>query len=185
MVVSGALGESSEGKHENGNVKIQREKNAGVLDEISMGNLNETKEHEDTDMGIPRETATYKDCDVSTGLVNSTTKEASEAEVQVSWAETNTGPLAMCFKPNKGWTSEELGPTSKHWKRLARTIKDISPSKNLVSVGVKREGPMPLQELDLNTLCAKKGKGKRVVCKPSNEEIKVDGGVAVAAKQHR
>ena len=179
--VSRALGESSEGKHENGNVKTRRERNIG----ISMGNLNETKELEDTDMGIPWETATYEDCDVSIGLVNSTTKEASEAEVQVSWAKTNTGPLAMSFEPNKGWTSEELGPTSRHWKRLARTIKGISPIKNLVSAGVKREGPVPLQELDPNMLCAKKGKGKRVDCKPSNEENKVDGGVVVVARQHR
>ena len=44
---------------------------------------------------------------------------------------------------------------------------------------------MSVQELDPNTLCAKKGKGKSVECKPSNEENKVDGGVAVAARQHR
>ena len=43
---------------------------------------------------------------------------------------------------------------------------------------------MPLQELDPNTLCAKKGKGKGVENKPLCEENKVDGGVAVAARQH-
>ena len=183
--VSGVLGESSEGKHENGNEKFQGEKNAGMLYENSIGNMNETKKHEDTNMGSPRETATREDWNVSTGLENSNTEKVSEVETQVSWAETNTGPLAMCYETNKGWIEEKLGPTSRHWKRLARTIKNTSPSDNLVSAGVKRGGPVSVQELDPNTLCAKKGKGKSVECKTSNEEDKVDGGVAVAARQHR
>ena len=44
---------------------------------------------------------------------------------------------------------------------------------------------MPLQELDPNTLCVKKGKGKGVENKPLCEENKVDGYVAVVARQHR
>ena len=95
------------------------------------------------------------------------------------------GPLAMSLDPSKGWITEELGPSSRHWKRLARKIKETSPSEKLGTIGVKREGPVPLQELDPNTLCTKKGKGKGVEKNPLCEENNVDGGVAVVARQHR
>ena len=94
-------------------------------------------------------------------------------------------PLAMSLDPSKGWILEELGPSSKHWKRLARKIKETSPSEKLGPAGVKRKGLVPIKELDPNTLCAKKGKGKEVGNKPLCEENKVDGGVAVVARQHR
>ena len=48
------------------------------------------------------------------------------------------GPLAMSLDPSKGWISKELGPSSKHWKRLARKIKETSPSEKLGTVSVKR-----------------------------------------------
>lgn len=97
----------------------------------------------------------------------------------------NTDPLAMCFEANVGWSSEALGPGSRHWKRLARIVKEKSPSEKLASIGVKREGPVPLQELDPNTLYAKKGKGKRVDNNTSAKENNADGGVAMAVRQHR
>lgn len=92
----------------------------------------------------------------------------------------NTNPLAMCFEANVGWSSEALGPRSRHWKRLARIVKEKSPSEKLASIDVKREGPVPLQELDPNTLYAKKGKGKRVDNNTSAKENNADGGVAMA-----
>ena len=101
------------------------------------------------------------------------------------------GPLAISLDLSKGWISEELGPSSRHWKRLARKIKETSSTEKLGPASVKREGLVPLQELDPNTLCAKKGKGKGVenkpLCeenKPLCEENKVDGGVAMVARQH-
>ena len=94
-------------------------------------------------------------------------------------------PIAMSFDQNKGWTSEELGLRSRHWKRLARQTKETSPSKKVCPAGIKREGPVPLQELDLNILSLKKSKGKCKESKPLNEENKVDGGVVVVASQHR
>ena len=93
------------------------------------------------------------------------------------------GPLVMSLDLSKGWISEELGPSSRHWKRLARKIKETSSTEKLGPANVKR-GLVPLQELDPNTLCAKKGKGKGVENKPLCEENKMDGGVAVAARQH-
>ena len=71
---------------------------------------------------------------------------------------------------------EELGPRSRHWKRLARQTKETSPGKKVGTVGIKREGPMPLQELDPNIQSFKKSKGKDKESKPSNEENKADGG---------
>ena len=59
---------------------------------------------------------------------------------------------------------------------MARKIKETSPSEKLGPAGVKREGPVSLQELDPNTLCAKKGKGKGVEKKPLCEENNVGGG---------
>ena len=94
------------------------------------------------------------------------------------------GLLAMSLDLSKGWILEELGPSSRHWKRLARKIKETSSTEKLGPASVKREGLVPLQELDPNTLCAKKGKGKGVENKPLCEENKVDGSVAVAARQH-
>ena len=39
------------------------------------------------------------------------------------------GPLAMCYVEEKGWIAETLGPSSKHWKRLAREVKTKPDSK--------------------------------------------------------
>ena len=61
------------------------------------------------------------------------------------------GPLALRFDDKKGWIAKTLGPTSRHWKRLARennkqeTQASESPTKG------KRDGPTPLQELDPNS----------------------------------
>lgn len=54
------------------------------------------------------------------------------------------GPLDLFFEEKKGWTAEVLGPTSKHWKRLAReTNKHSSQASESPTIG-KREGPTPL-----------------------------------------
>ena len=60
------------------------------------------------------------------------------------------GPLAMCYVEEKGWIVETLGPSSKHWKRLAREVKSKSESEGKSQIKVRREGPTPLQELDPN-----------------------------------
>ena len=91
----------------------------------------------------------------------------------------------MSLDPSKGWILEELGPSSRHWKRLARKIKDTCPSEKLGPASVKREGPVPIQDLDPNTPCAKRGKGKGAGKKPLCEENEAGGGEAVAARQHR
>lgn len=100
--VSGAMEGSTEGIHENGKVKTQGEKHEGEGDKISKGNLDETKEREDIDMGMAWVTEAQEDCDVLARLEINATKKASDAEAQVDWAKDNTGPLAMCFEANVG-----------------------------------------------------------------------------------
>ena len=80
---------------------------------------------------------------------------------------------------------EKLGPRSRHYKRLARQTKERSPGEKVGPVGIKREGSMPLQELEPNILSFKKSKGKGKESKPSNEENKKDSSVVAAAGQHR
>ena len=44
------------------------------------------------------------------------------------WAVIESSPLAMSYDQEKGWTSEILGPKSRHWKRLARQVKEYGPT---------------------------------------------------------
>ena len=37
------------------------------------------------------------------------------------------GPMAMSYDPSEGWVTFKLGPTSGHWKRLAREAKQSKP----------------------------------------------------------
>ena len=37
------------------------------------------------------------------------------------------GPMAMCYDPNEQWVTSKLGPTSGHWKRLAKEAKQSKP----------------------------------------------------------
>ena len=95
------------------------------------------------------------------------------------------GPLAMSFDDQKGWVAESLGPASKHWKRLAR---ESNKGKSQVSGSPtkgKREGPTPLQDLDPNTGSLKRRKGRQTGDHEQNGKENTDGGVAVAAEQHR
>ena len=183
--VTEAGGENPEVLHENGKVQTKEEKQAGMLDKIRIWNMDETRGHEDSNMGIREEIVTFEDKIEVNGSENFKPKEATDFGEQLIWAEDNSGPLAMSLDPSKGWISEELGPSSRHWNRLARKIKDTCPSEKLGPASVKREGPVPIQDLDPNTPCAKRGKGKGAGKKPLCEENEADGGEAVAARQHR
>ena len=37
------------------------------------------------------------------------------------------GSMAMCYDPNEGWVTSKYGPTSGHWKRLAKEAKQSKP----------------------------------------------------------
>nr|POE64106.1 hypothetical protein CFP56_08477 [Quercus suber] len=84
------------------------------------------------------------------------------------------GPLAMCYDEKKGWTSETLGPASRHWKRLAREINKGVFQESISPSNPKRVGPTPLQELDPNSACQKRRKGKNVGDKETNGESQVN-----------
>nr|POE69162.1 uncharacterized protein CFP56_74507 [Quercus suber] len=103
----------------------------------------------------------------------------------IPWAEELSSPLAMSFNKDKGWISETLGPTSGHWKRLARQTNKPSPGKRDSPEKLKRSGPVPLQELDPNALNTKRKKGKLHTEEKIDEDKRKVGGEAVAAVQHR
>ena len=87
-----AGGENPEVLHENGKVKFKEEKQAGMLDKTSMGNMDKTRGHEDSNMGIRWESATSEDKVDVRGRENLSTKGAAELEAQLKWAEDNIGP---------------------------------------------------------------------------------------------
>nr|POE99196.1 hypothetical protein CFP56_73271 [Quercus suber] len=91
----------------------------------------------------------------------------------------------MMYDTNVGWTSEALGPKSKHWKRLAREAKGKDHSDGLRPESKKRIGPTPLQELDPNAIVQKKRKGTNQRKFIAENEKEMDGGEAEAAAQPR
>nr|POE86190.1 hypothetical protein CFP56_07297 [Quercus suber] len=117
------------------------------------------------------------------------TVASSEVGLELSeiipWAEELSSPLAMSFNKDKGWIFETLGPTSGHWKRLARQTNKPSPGKRDSPEKLKRSGPVPLQELDPNALNTKRKKGKLQTEEKIDEDKRKVGGEAVAAVQHR
>lgn len=94
-------------------------------------------------------------------------------------------PLAMSYDGEKSWTTEKIGPNTRHWKRLAREVKKEKKAeiKNLkVS---KREGPTPLYELDPNTLEQKCRKAGKCISLTKDVNTQMVGEEAVAAVKHR
>ena len=100
------------------------------------------------------------------------------------------GPMAMSYDPSEGWVTSKLGPTSGHWKRLARAAKHSKPTGEQSPKNLKRSGSTPLQELDPKALALKKRKNQKqseVLRKEElrDEEESKDGGEAEAAVQLR
>ena len=79
--MSGASGESLKGKHENGKVKSQEEKQEGIIDKHSMVTLDETMRYEEMDVGMQWEIVMHDGKEDLKEIQNLTTKEASEVSV--------------------------------------------------------------------------------------------------------
>ena len=71
------------------------------------------------------------------------------------------GPMAMSYDPSEGWVTSKLGPTSGHWKRLARAAKQSKPTGEQSPKNLKRSGSTPLHELDPKALPLKKRKNQK------------------------
>ena len=82
-------------------------------------------------------------------------------EVGPSANSPEMGPLALSFDDKKGWVAENLGPTSRHWKRLARENSKQTSQEGENPIKGKRDGPIPLQELDPNSKNLKRRKGSK------------------------
>lgn len=72
----------------------------------------------------------------------------SMIEVKEESPKPELGPMAMPYNLTIGWIAEIMGPTTKHWKRLARGSKTSELIKNESPIKQKREGSMPLIDLD-------------------------------------
>ena len=98
---------------------------------------------------------------------------------------TELGPIAMSYDMESGWTAEPLGPRSKHWKRLAREAKTNTCPTEKSPTCLKRESPISLEDLESEDKSQKRRKGGKQSTQTGEEETPKDGGVAVAAAQHR
>ena len=96
-----------------------------------------------------------------------------------------SGPVAMSYDMENGWTVEPLDPRSRHWKRLAREVKTNSSPTEKSPTRLKREGPISLEDLDSEDNRQKRRKGGKQSTQTREEKIPKDGGEAVAAAQHR
>ena len=92
----------------------------------------------------------------------------------------------MIFDKEEGWTGEKLSPQSGHLKRLAKKAQTKAQMEGAGPEKIKRESPMPLQELDANIIELKIGKRSEQTYKRQKCKGKSDGGVAVTTGQrHR
>nr|POE78096.1 hypothetical protein CFP56_37888 [Quercus suber] len=113
-------------------------------------------------------------------------KEDTTTEKRLEKRDIDDGPIAMTFSDELGWTAESLGPTSGHWKRIAREKRaglvsdqvSLLEEKTLNLAKIKRESPTPLKELDPKALDGKRSKGCKIQKGQGKENSVTDGGVA-------
>ena len=116
-----------------------------------------------------------------------------QGEPKPDRADAAQEPMAMTYKNDVGWVAECLGPKSGHWKRMAREVrpKDFneqqSPSgvKPIIKNKVKRESPVPVQELERNITEIKRNRGCKEGRAIGKEITNTDGGEATTATQCR
>lgn len=95
------------------------------------------------------------------------------------------GPMAMTYEQGVGWVAEKLGSKNGHWKRLATNTKPKTSDTDLDPINQKREGPTPLFDLDPHIIDQKQRKNQKQKSNKAEKESSKDGGVVVAALQHR
>nr|POF18321.1 hypothetical protein CFP56_47566 [Quercus suber] len=182
-----ALKQQREILHENGMVRELVRKQVEKEGNLGEKVLDQGKDQVGLSEKMVWETATDHKETPKFEIVMAPSHETKNVEGGPVSSSADPGPIAMSYDTVKGWTAEPLGPQSRHWKRLAREAKPNSRPEEKSPTGLKREGPIPLQELDSNVYNQKRRKGE----KQSNqnqtldEKIPKDGGVAVAAVQHR
>ena len=99
--------------------------------------------------------------------------------------ECKEGPMAMLYDPEVGWVANKLSPTSGHWKRKVRAGPDEEMKEVLGPIQRKREGDLILSEIDQNIRVSKRRKCEGLSKEEIGKECIKDGGVAMAARQHR
>ena len=114
-----------------------------------------------------------------------TLKQDDQVGLDLSLEECKEGPMAMLYDPEVGWVANKLGPTGGHWKRRAWAGPNKEMKEELGPIQRKREGALILSEIDQNIRGSKRRKCEGLSKEKTGEECIKDGGVAVAARQHR
>ena len=114
-----------------------------------------------------------------------TIKQDDQVGLGLGLEECKEGPMAMPYDPEVGWVANKLSPTSGHWKRKVRAGPDEEMKEVLGPIQRKREGDLILSEIDQNIRVSKCRKCEGLSKEETGEECIKDGGVAVAARQHR
>lgn len=74
------------------------------------------------------------------------TMKAEESQrVQLDY---NNGPTPMIFENEIGWIDDPTGPKGRFWKCITRSGETKNPTHTTNEGAQKRDGPIPLQELD-------------------------------------
>ncbi|KAL0003519.1 hypothetical protein SO802_017300 [Lithocarpus litseifolius] len=85
-------------------------------------------------------------------VLQATIKAEESQRVQLDY---NNGPTPMIFENEVGWIDNSDGPKGRFWKRITRSGETKSPTHTTNGGAQKRDGPIPLQELDPNSISMK------------------------------
>ena len=119
------------------------------------------------------------------GQGNETVKTDNVVGLGLGLDKNKDGPMALQYDPEEGWVANKLGPTSGHWKRKIRAGPDEEMKEALGPLQRKRDGDLILREIDQNVKASKRRKSEGLSKEEPGDERTMDGGVAVAARQHR
>lgn len=175
----------AEDLHENRKVKKAMEKSKEKETKLGKSSKEKPAAKPDLKESMQVELDTSHEAQKAKVSCKTTNNSDKVKEDGPNYENIQSGPIAMSFDEKEGWISESLGPNSRHWKRLAREVHVQAARVGGNPINGKREGLIPLQELDPNISelkCRRSNKGNN-----QNQcgEEKRDGSVAVVAEQHR
>nr|POE69700.1 hypothetical protein CFP56_45736 [Quercus suber] len=127
-------------------VRKQGEKEVGLGENV----LDQSKAQSAVTKNMLWETATDHEETSKLKIVLAPSQETNNVEGSPLSLSVEPDPIAMSYDTSNGWTAEPLGPRSRHWKRLAREAKANLNFEGKSPTRLKKEGPIPLQELDTN-----------------------------------
>ena len=148
----GPVVQAERGLHENGKECESVEKKHEKVAYLSESASASSTDHDDQPAFMHWEKAPYLEKEPIFKYVMAPNEEMGNDVEGPGDKEAVIGLMALNYNPKDGWVAAELGPKSRHWKRLAR---EANHNKSIGKRGLKarkNEGPTPVQELDPNCL---------------------------------